>query len=431
MPHLASHGVLVGMKLQRKIYFIVLMLLAKLALATTVTPVEKQVTISSSKPLLLQQLYQRIIFGGEVNVVGLASNRTPTTVGVAPASVGSPHVSDIDVYLATLFANATLSSWAKAFIQASYSQSSPSFLRSLPGGGDVFFLDKGYVTIADSTRTPFYMKVGRQFLDFGGISDWSFLESFTQLLSLTRATTLTAGFMNFHHFEGSLYVYQGLSAVSDSNNSNRIRDYGLNFNYHQIKRAISYQLGIGYLSNLSNSLYVSSTKALNSNLGNKDDYTHAVGAIDLYGNVNIHAISVGMKYIGALRAFSVNDVPYTRNAGSTFIGAQPAVWGMYVGYALPLFAYDTQIKIGYEGSKESVAVGTASGSTANSISGVYGKFFAIGLPKTRYYINYKVDCHQSLSVGVELAQEGSYYASNGGTNRNSWTGLMMLIARLV
>ena len=419
------------MRLQGTISFVLFATLTQVTLAATVTHAEKKIDLSPPKLPLLQEFYHRVTLGGEINVIGFSANHTPTTMGAAPSNVGSPHASDVDVSFATLFADAKLSDFAKAFIQASYSQSSPSFLRSLPGGGDVFFLDKGYVTLANSSYTPFYIKAGRQFLDFGGVDKSSYLESFTQLLSLPRATTFTAGFKNIHRFDGSLYAYQGLSSVNDSSNSNRIRDYGLSFNYHQTEQPMSYQLGAGYLSNMANALYVSSTKARSSNLGNNNAYNRAIPAIDLHGSVKVKAIDVRIKYIGALRRFNVNDIPYTRDGGSTFVGAKPAGWGMHVGYSFPLLAHDSHVSVGYQGSKEAVALGTASGSSSTSVSGTYGNFFSIGIPQRRYYVNYAVDFHQLLRVGAELAEEGSYSATNGGTNRNGLIGLLMLTAKFV
>ena len=216
-----------------------------------------------------------------------------------------------------------------------------------------------------------------------------------------------------------------------STNSNRIRDYGLNIDYNKNDPLFSYQLGAGYLSNLANTLYVSSSKALSSNLGNKNLYVHAVPALDLHGSFKVKPFDIIVKYIGAFQTFNVNDIPYTRNGGNTIVGAKPAAWGMNLGYSFPLFAYDSRVSVGYQGSKEAVALGTASGSTASSFSGVYGTFFAIGLPKNRYFANYGIDFHRSFRTSAELAYEGSYSASNGGTNTSGWVGILLLTARFV
>ena len=121
-----------------------------------------------------------------------------------------------------------------------------------------------------------------------------------------------------------------------STNSNRIRDYGLNIDYNKNDPLFSYQLGAGYLSNLANTLYVSSSKALSSNLGNKNLYVHAVPALDLHGSFKVKPFDIIVKYIGAFQTFNVNDIPYTRNGGNTIVGAKPAAWGMNLGYSFPL-----------------------------------------------------------------------------------------------
>lgn len=254
----------------------------------------------------------------------------------------------------------------------------------------------------------------------------SLLESPTQLLSLARQTIVSVGFTNLlGYFSGAAYAFRGMQPVNNDN-STHINNVGLSFNVAHSMGVFSYQLGAGYLRNLADILYISTTTALNSNLGSINSYTNAVNGIDLHGKVFIGSVDASVKYIGAINSFSEHDVPFTSDGGQTYVGAKPASWDTNLGYNFPIFCRHSRIGIGYEGSKQAVAIGTVPGDTALPQQGIYGPVNAVGMPKARYYGNYLIDLYKWFRVETEIDNDRAYGISNGGSGKNAVTGILGL-----
>ena len=349
-------------------------------------------------------------------------------MGTIPAILGSPSATDIFVPFAALTADAKPTAWLQGLLTLAYGQQSPSFYPSPPGGGNVVYVDQAYVMLADQKVTPLYAKLGRQFIDFGGLDTSSTIQSTPMLLSLTRETAATVGFTDVMGFSGSVYVFRGISQITDFDTTS-VRNYGGSLKYEHTIGCFTWDIGAGFVNNIASALYTSSTFANNSNLGNKNAYVVAVPGLDLHSNIKLAAFDASFKFIDALHAFSVNDVPFTKNGGTTLIGAKPAAWGANLGYTFLTFHCKSRIGIGYQGSRDAIALGTAPGSVARTISGIYGPFYAIGMPKTRAYANYAIDFTRWMNVGLEIDKDWSYDVNNGGTGRNATIVDLQLIAK--
>lgn len=371
---------------------------------------------------------KRITFSGEVDSAAFFSNYTPTTRGVIPAAAGtSPAASNIAITFANLQADAALTDWLSTTLALSYQQRVPSFIRSPAGGGNTLFLNQGYVTIAKPSANPFYLVAGRKFIDFGGLDNTSYLESTYQLLTLNREIEVATGFKDAHGFNGSVYTFSGLTHVN-SPNTGEINSFGAALGYGFSDKSYGMNVGAGYLNDILSGLFASSTVANASTLTAGNFHT-ALPAIDLHAKANIKDFDISAKYAGAVKRASVLDVPFTTNGGTTFKGAEPAAWGVNLGYTFNIRAHKTRLGAGYQGSRESAALGVALGSVANTVSGVYGTFYAIGMPLTRYYANYSVDLVKWANLGFEYAHDIGYGVSNGGTGRSSDTGVAMISTR--
>ncbi len=370
----------------------------------------------------------RIALSGILNVTGFAANHTPTTIGIIPSNIGSsPASSDLSVTLASVTANAKLADWLNALITTSYQQTSPAFIRSPDGGGDTLFVDQAFLTFADTHKTPFYLIAGRRWVDFGGLDDSSYLESTTQLLTLMRQTLASLG-IDWKGWNSSIYAFRGLNAAAQPN-SNKVNNYGINIEYLKKDNQFGYGIGAGYISNLVSALYPGSTVANSSSL-NGGNYHTAVSALYLHAIFNWHNFDASVKYANALNAFSVLDIPFTTNSGLSFRGAKPATWGFNAGYHFNIMHYSTRFGLGYQGSAQSVALGKASGSATQSVAGVYGTAFAIGMPRSRYYANYTIRLIKWADIGIEIAKDQGYIKSNGGTGRSTLTGLLTVLTHI-
>lgn len=372
--------------------------------------------------------YDNIALSGSLSLGAYASPHTPTTVGIIPAAIGkSPGATDISIVYANLDVNARLSPWIKTLFAIAYQQASPSFIRSPDGGGNSIVLDRAYLTIQNSACSPFFAKIGWQWLPFGGFDTSSLTESTTQLLSNTRETTPLVGFEKWHGLSASVYIFRGLSPIRAGNTTNA-RGYGTALVFEQGNESAKYRLGAGYISTLINAYYTASTVANGSPLGS-GTYTKAVPGLDLNIGGNIKAFDISAKYIGSLTSFTVNDIPYTTHYGATFKGARPTAWGVNAGYQFDVMNFSSRLGAGYQGSNQAVSLGKASGSVTNAVAGIYGTSFAIGMPRARFYTNYRVNPVKWADLAVELAHDSGYSTRNGGTGRSTMLGALMATVR--
>lgn len=372
--------------------------------------------------------YDRIHLSGNVIVAAFYSNHTPTTIGLIPRYIGpSRHASDLAIYFTNLIAEANITTWASTFFDIAFAQRSPSFIRSPAGTGNILFLNNAYIVLADPTVTPLNIKVGRYFIDFGGFDTTSILESFTQLLSWTKATVFRLGISDVGGFSAYAYILKGIDRITDLNTT-QARNYGFTLKLSRAINQFKYAFNVGYLANMVASQYSRTTVAHNSNLGRLMAYQRRTPGIDVEAIFNLEPFDASFKYVGSLTPASVNDIPYTHNGGRTFVGAKVAGWNINFGYSFDVFCYITRFAIGYQGSKQSTAVGTAAGSLPNKRPGVYGPFFAIGIPKTRYYSNYTFNFTKRLNLGFEVAKDIGYPKNNGGTGRHAYTVVSEIVA---
>lgn len=381
------------------------------------------------KASLIYKLYNQIHWSGEVNVAGFSSNRTPTTMGVIPRNIGaSPAASNLSIHYSCLTADTKLSDWFNILFNFAYAERAPSFVRSPAGGGNTFFVDKAYVGIANARVTPFYAQIGRQFIPFGGPEFSTVSESMTELLSLTRRTNIIVGIKKWYGLDANVYAFQGIDNVTNRNSSS-LQNFGANLGFGQQKKQWDYYFGAGFVNNIAGALYTNNTFANNSVLGNQNAYTKMVSGLDLNAKLRWNTFDANLKYIGALQAFSVADVPFTNDSGATLIGAKPAAWGANIGYAFAAFNHASHLGVGYQGSKQATALGTTFGSVTNSPAGIYGDYFAIGMPENRIYANYQFLVIKWVSLTAEIMRDGAYPVRNGGTNKSALTGILQLTAR--
>lgn len=366
----------------------------------------------------------RITLSGAINTAAFLSDYTPTTRGVIPSNIGSsPESSDVNINFATIAANAKLADWLSSELSLSFEKQSPSFIRSVVGGGSLI-VDQAFVTVANPSKNPFYFLGGQTFVNFGGLDDTTYLDSTYQLLTLNRQIVLSTGFNDIKGFNASAYVFRGL-INNNSQNTTRANNYGLTLGYAHHNQSCGFNFGAGYISDILNGLYPSSTVANASTLSS--GYLHnLVPAIDLHAKATIKHFDMSVKYVGAVKSASVLDVPFTTNGGTSFKGARPAAWGVNGGYAFDVYSHDSRVGLGYQGSSESAALGKTAGSATNAVAGVYGTSFAIGMPEKRYYANYSVTLIKWASLAFEYSHDVGYSVSNGGTGLAANIGVAML-----
>lgn len=361
---------------------------------------------SAGNNLTSANWFNRISLSGLLNVDAMGST------GYSPTDYVSRNPSTISVSTAALYADADVSDWTKAHIGLVYGadnqtqfnllQSGAHSSSSFNGNGSNVHVDEAYATIANLAKSPFYLKAGQQYLPFGSYTPFADMTpSVTQVMSQVNDPAAVVGFVTNNGFNGSAYVLQGEAYNQDNGENKRtaIQNYGASLGLNNTYNNVSYNGGLGFLSNLNdldamryfNTSYEARTPGLAANLGVK------YSAFDLSG-----------KWVGATKQFNASDLTYDGN------GAKPKAWNVDAGYSFPVLAHNSRAGLGYQGSSQAVSL----------VDG--GSYH---MPKTRYLADYTVNVSKYTDLGFELRHDIDYTVANGGTGKSTNTAAARLAVK--
>ncbi len=355
----------------------------------------------------------RITLSGMANVDAAWGNRAPTTYSDHSAS---------DVYLrnANLFVDAEISDWTKAHIAFAYEDGNNRFNR-MPRASSLSadsVLDAAYVVIGNFSKSPAYARIGRQYVGFGDYQRYRIADTLPQLLTQTRATAATVGFVMANGFNGSAYIFQGSPQAQDDENFKRLRNFGLNIGFAQTQNNFCYKLGASYIRNMNDVDFIN--RGLDrTGVGRERGYHTQVGGASVDASVTANAFDFAAHYVTALQTFDINDATYTQNDG-TEVGAKPSAWGVDAGYSFQTMGHSSRLGVGYQGARQASNLGPAA---------QFGDEAQVGLPRTRYLVNYTVNVSRNTDVGFEVYNDRDYGTRNEGTGRNALVGVARVAVR--
>lgn len=319
-----------------------------------------------------------------------------------------------DAYL-NVYGN--VNEWVKALLSGSYSSTSgvlngdqiPSIDESnVPQPGvysnayqnRTFTLEQAVIRIGNFEQTPFFLNLGKQFVDFGRYDIHPITRSMTQVMTETRRTAAELGFITCAGLHGSVFSFN--NPLTLTSNGHAQPNYGASIGYDQINDQLGFDLGAGYLydftgvNDIAYAVTTNNTAGLASSSTSGSENTR-VHAGSLYADVNSGPFTLGARYVQAMNRFNVLDVP--KNA-SLAQGAKPWSADIKAGYGFNAWNKNQNIYLGYQASQDAVF---------------------LYLPKSRWLAGYNMDVWKNTNVGVEVARDNSYSISQGGTGTSSNT----------
>ncbi len=422
---------------------------------------------------VINDWYNRIAIDGGVNFDAKWGNRH-----IGYEGENNQRLSVNDVHLNV---TATVNDWVKAFAALSYDNASqalrgagvgpnPLFATNLPKPGKYdnikdsiggVNLEQGYIKFSNANQSPFYLTLGKQFVDFGKYNLHPVTQPLTQVVSETLRNAATIGFnttmMNSAvGVFGSAYVFdspykQQMPAVivaggtvpgtpiaatsltplvTGSSQGHGKPVYGLRLGIGQTNDSLQWDLSADYIYNMIGVEGVaygvgkfngSNTGGLigNDGISTNGTFENRVGAFALNGDIKTGPFGVELRYVTALQTFSPFDL--TKNVVATTpstvppvtagiagaSGAKPWAVGINAGYVFNAWELGQGVFIGYQ----------ASGNAVN-----------LYLPQSRWVAGYGVDVMKNTNVGLELDHDIDYSVSNGGTgNTNNQLGLRVAV----
>lgn len=394
--------------------------------------------------------WNRISISGQANIDGIASTKSnwigvsesaegdiTTTDSGRPASTQNPFAgkssNQFAVDTANLYVDANASDYTRAHFDIAYQTSNNAthyYNVNQPT------LNEAYAVLGNFNKYPFYLMAGRQNVQFGDYQVYPMVYPFTQLLSQTKATAATIGFIDAGTgIYASAYGFHGLNPNTAATNvaRSRVEAFGAKLGIKNSFCNWGYGVSVDYLNNMANVNYVQTTGQI-ADLNPPQTYVgggnFAGSAVDAgyslsnagYGNrVNGVAANIDLvggpfdaklRYAAALDHFSATvatgGVPRINNGVLQSTGAKPWAYGVDLGYGFLTMQHQSSVRVAYQQSGQAAGVG------------------AEGLAQNRYEAQYNVNVSRFTDLGFDVYYDKDYGTSQGGTGSNATTGVLRL-----
>lgn len=269
--------------------------------------------------------------------------------------------SDIDLDSAELDVFAQVSNWVNGFMAINFDNNVGTINYRENAGSRLndsnIKLDRGFITIGDISRSPFYGSAGQMIVPFGRYNSSMIVDPMTHL-GKTKARAISASFAPLSWGTvtpyASAFVYNGDSKYG---NSGIVKegggDAGINFK----KGKANGNLGASYIRNLADSLNMQDNSSSTENQfqgfsknSASEQIHHAVGGVDLYGNIGYGPFNLLGEYLTALQEFTEQDMSFNSH------GAKIQALNVEGSYTFFVFKLPSSFTLGYGRSFQALAL---------------------------------------------------------------------------
>lgn len=259
-----------------------------------------------------------------------------------------------------------------------------------------FYLKRGFLTIGDLSKTPFYFTAGQMYVPFGAYTSQILDSTLPQSLGQLNERAALLGFYEKGvYLEG--YLYNGETGSSNSTNSRTNRG-GANIGYkYSGADDIGFNVGAGIIGNLADSLDMQLTNAPVGFQGFgfstlTEQIQHTVPATDVHGELDIKKLSLIGEFLGANRAFDPLDLSFN---GS---GAKPSAMHLEADYTFNLVNWPSVFTLAYGHSWESLA---------------------LNLPQNSYIVQLTTSIWKDTIEAIEFRHDSNYPSSDFANGNNT------------
>lgn len=258
-------------------------------------------------------------------------------------------------------------SWLSGYVAIEYSPTHTSKV----------FMQRGFLTIGNLEKSPFYFTAGKMYVPFGDYTSNMVTEPMTRDLGRTLATGAEVGFLqtgpNAWHAEA--YLYEGLTKFQ-SNNKKQL-EYGADAGYKfKVSDKVSGEVGTSFISNLADSQGIRGTLKDNNVL-----LAHNVPALDGYAHLAIDKFNFLAEFLSAIRKFNKN------NLAANGHGAKPSAMNAEASYNFKTCCKPSSVAIGYSQTRQSQA---------------------LGFPKASYRAVYNINIWRDTNLALEYRYDKNY-----------------------
>ncbi len=241
-------------------------------------------------------------------------------------------------------------------------------------------IDEAFLTLGKE-GSPIFLTVGQQYVAFGNFETHMISDSLTLEIGEARETALQAN-VEYDGFYGSIFAFNGDTQENPigGTGENKIDHYGLNIGLAAETKTFGYDVGLSYINDIGDSDGVTGALGGETVAAALPDYQY-VNALGTHVLLNMGQFSFIGEYIGALGSFNVGHLNFNNQ------GAVLQAWNTELGYSLNMFGKKASLALGYQGTKEALA---------------------LGLPKNRYLVGLSMGIYDNTTVSFEYAHEQDY-----------------------
>ncbi len=317
----------------------------------------------------------------------------------------SNQTSDLFLNNANLFVDARVNNWvtaAMSVVYTSFTSLGTAGAYGSPNSNILYqprntlTIDTAYATVGNFQASPFYFRVGKEYVPFGQYDPYGFVvaDNPTQLVTQINAPVVQLGFVIPNGFYGSVYTFAGNPKLSDKGTVHRIQNGGVDLGYEINLFDSKINVDAGYIANIadSNSLSVYYLNSVLEGATIPGLPNQKTPAWDLNAEVTFGPFDANGHYVAMTRSL-MSPIFLSGNSGPglpvltrpTSLG-KPTIWGLEAGWTFPVMAHQSRVAIGYQGATHLVA------------------FY----PKYRYYADYMVNFAKWFDLGVAVFQDRDY-----------------------
>ena len=335
-----------------------------------------------SKTAFANDFLERVEISGLIEVEGYASSRG-----------SGDHRDSSDITLATveLGIDAQINEWVSGHLLFLYEEDDTE---------DVT-VDEGTITFGNTERFPLYLTVGKMYVPFGNFESNMIQDPLTLELGETRESAAQIGFESAG-FYGSVYVFNG--DVGETNDNNKVDNYGANIGFAFEQDQLSFDIGCDYINNITDS------DVLTDNLdevaaAGRDEIDDYVSGLAAHLIMNMGPFQFIGEYVGAIDDYNANEMN-TRGKK-----ANPESWNFEAAFTQEILGKETTFALAYQGTNDCVFVDYTPGSFDDYLA----------LPEDRYMGVIGINILKNTMLKLEYMHDEDYSESDGGTNAQNDT----------
>ena len=234
-------------------------------------------------------------------------------------------------------------------------------------------IDEAFVTLGNTDKFPLTLQAGRYVVPFGAFASNTISDPLTLEAFETKEDAVMVGIEEVGMHAG-FYVFNG--DTNEGEGDDTIEHFGAHLGYSLEKEQLSFQVGLGYLSSVVDSDFLSE---------NLDLAAEYVGGVAVNAKVAIAGISFSGEYISAIEDYQASD--------PTVAELQPSAYHLEAGYEVEVSEFPLIFALAYSGTSD----------------------FGGILPENRLAVLAGIEVAEGLRFSLEYKHETDYETDEGGT----------------